>query len=134
MKEEILEAVKAVFLPELEKFGERLSGIEGILGEMSARLTDINQHIIRLDKRIDGTNSRIDETNARIDETNARIDETNSRIDELERSMIARIDKLNTRIDRLYEVIVRREEHERLSIEVEALRKDVEELKRKRAV
>jgi hypothetical protein len=41
-----------------------------------------------------------------------------------------RIDETNKRIDKLYEVIVRREEHEKLEIKVVQLEQDIADVKK----
>ncbi|MBW1953580.1 MAG: hypothetical protein JRI66_10935, partial [Deltaproteobacteria bacterium] len=49
--------------------------------------------------------------------TNKRLDDVNTHLVDQSR----RIDETNKRLDRLYEVIVRREEHEQLSVRVQRL-------------
>lgn len=77
------------------------------------------------------TNKRLDDINAILIDHSRRIDETNKRIDELRADLIERIDRLNSRVDRLYEVIVRRDEHEKLEFRVMKLEQDVAEIKSK---
>ncbi len=66
------------------------------------------------------TNKRLDDINLHLTDLSRRIDETNKRIDET-----------NKRIDRLYEVIVRREEHEKLELRVMKLEEEITMVKEK---
>ena len=142
---EFLDALKAVLFPELDKIKTEISGVKGVVSEQSQRLGDLNLHIIELERKIDSTNDRIDGTNARIDEIredlsskidglreelSSRIDGTNNRID----TTNARIDGTNDKIDRLYEVIVRRDEHDKMDIRVIQLETKLKELSQKVAV
>jgi len=142
---EFLDALKAVLFPELDKIKTEISGVKGVVSEQSQRLGDLNLHIIELERKIDSTNDRIDGTNARIDEIREdlsskidglreelsnRIDGTNNRID----TTNARIDGTNDKIDRLYEVIVRRDEHDKMDIRVIQLETKLKELSQKVAV
>ncbi|MEK7274142.1 MAG: hypothetical protein AAB110_02705, partial [Candidatus Desantisbacteria bacterium] len=54
-----------------------------------------------------------------------------ARIDEVNRGLIIRIDETNNRLNRLYEVIVRRDEHEKLEIKVMKIEQDIAEMKEK---
>jgi len=114
-KMEIVEKIKKIIqeliLPELEIIKGENAEIKTILQFTNKRIDDINTHLIDQSRRID-------ETNKRIDETNKRIDETNKRIDDLRVELRDEIAKNNMRIDRLYEVIVRRDEHEKLEMRV----------------
>jgi uncharacterized coiled-coil DUF342 family protein len=65
-------------------------------------------------------------TNKRLDDTNKRIDDINIHLVEQSR----RIDEINKRIDRLYEVIVRRDEYEKLEIKIINLENEVGGIKR----
>ena len=153
---EFLDALKAVLFPELDKIKTEIAGVKGVVSEQSQRLGDLNLHIIELERKIDSTNDRIDGTNARIDEIredlsskidglredlsskidglreelSSRIDGTNNRID----TTNARIDGTNDKIDRLYEVIVRRDEHDKMDIRVIQLETKLKELSQKVAV
>jgi len=124
---EFLDALKAVLFPELDKIKTEISGVKGVVSEQSQRLGDLNLHIIELERKIESTNDRIDglreELSSRIDGTNNRIDTTN-----------ARIDGTNDKIDRLYEVIVRRDEHDKMDIRVIQLETKLKELSQKVAV
>ncbi|PIP40161.1 hypothetical protein CO110_00875 [Candidatus Desantisbacteria bacterium CG_4_9_14_3_um_filter_40_11] len=66
------------------------------------------------------TNKRLDDINSHLVDQSRRIDETNKRIDET-----------NNRINKLYEVIVRRDEHEKLKIKITKIEQDVVEIKEK---
>ena len=68
------------------------------------------------------TNKRLDDLNGHLIDQSRRIDEINKRIDEL-----------NKRIDRLYEVIVRRDEHEKLELRIMRLEQELTELKTRAA-
>ncbi|GAB4412745.1 MAG: hypothetical protein OHK0032_08810 [Thermodesulfovibrionales bacterium] len=129
---------------------KRLDDINAHLVDQSRRIDETNRRIDETNKRIDETNKRIEELRAdlygRIDETNKRIEELRAdlygridelradlygRIDELRADLVERIDRLNSRVDRLYEVIVRRDEHEKLEFRVMKLEQDVAEIKTK---
>ena len=149
---EITEALKAVLFPELDKIKTEIAGVAGIISEQSQRLGDLNLHLIELERkiestntRIDGTNDRIDGlrdelnqridgTNVRIDDTNNRIDGTNDKIDGLRENLSHKLDENNMRMDRLYDVIVRRDEHDKLDIRVIQLENKMQELSEKVAV
>ena len=118
--EEITEALKAVLFPELDKIKTEIAGVKGVISEQSQRLGDLNLHLIELERKIESTNTRIDGLR---DELNQRIDGTN-----------IRIDGTNDRLDRLYDVIVRRDEHDKLDIRVIQLEIRMQELSEKVAV
>jgi uncharacterized coiled-coil DUF342 family protein len=139
---EIAETVKKVIqeliVPELNIIKAENREIRAILGLTNKRLDDMSGHLIdqsrridEINKRIDEINKRIDETNKRIDELNKRIDETNERMDHLRVELRDEIAKTNMRIDRLYEVIVRREEHEKLESRIARLEQEVSEIRTK---
>jgi len=135
IKEAIRSALKELILPELESIKVENREIKTVLSMTNKRLDDVNVHLVDLSRRLDETNKRIDETKdfllARIDETRdfllAKIDETNKRIDNTN----SRIDETNKALNRLYEVIVRREEHEKLDLRVMKLEEEVKLLKEK---
>ena len=146
---EILDALKAVLFPELDKIKMEIAGVKGVVSEQSQRLGDLNLHLIELEKKIESTNVRIDglrkdlsdridaireDLSSKIDglreELSSRIDGTNNRID----TTNARIDGTNDKIDRLYEVIVRRDEHDKMDIRVIQLETKLKELSQKVAV
>ncbi|RLA93928.1 MAG: hypothetical protein DRG83_20330, partial [Deltaproteobacteria bacterium] len=79
------------------------------------------------------TNKRIDTTNERIDATNQRIDTTNERIDSVRDELVGMIRETNKRLDRLYEVIVRREEHDKIETRVAILESKLADIERKLA-
>ena len=68
-------------------------------------------------------------TNKRLDDMNAQLIEQSRRIDQIN----IRIDQTNERINSLYEVIVRREEHEKADVRITNLEHDVAVLKQKLA-
>ena len=135
---EFLDALKAVLFPELDKIKTEIAGVKGVVSEQSQRIGDLNLHFIELEKKIEATNNRIDATNIRIDglkdDFNRRIDEINARIDGLSADFIRRIDGVNDRLNRLYEVIVRREEHDKLDMRMLQLEVKVKDLSEKVAV
>lgn len=108
-------------VPELDHLRSENAEIKAILNLTNKRLDDINAILIDHSRRIDETNKRVDELRADL---YGKIDETNKRIDELRADLTGRIDKVNTRIDRLYEVIVRRDEHEKLEFRVMKLEQE----------
>ena len=59
--------------------------------------------------------------------TNKRLDDVNTHLVDQSR----RIDETNKRLDRLYEVIVRREEHEQLSVRVQRLEEAMANLEKR---
>jgi len=142
--ENIKKTIADLILPELEIIkGENreikvtLELTNKRLDDTNKRIDDINTHLVEQSRRIDETNKRIDETNKRIDETNKRIDELRVELrDEIAKNNIRidetnmRIDETNKRIDRLYEVIVRREEHEKLEIRIITLENEMQGIKR----
>ncbi len=117
---EITDALKAVLFPELDKIKTEIAGVKGVISEQSQRLGDLNLHLIELERKIESTN--------------ARIDGTNDRIDGLKDELNQRIDGINNRMDRLYDVIVRRDEHDKLDIRVIQLEIKMQELREKVAV
>jgi len=74
LKENILESVKNMLLPELRKLHEGQSEIKIRQESIEKLLSIMNANIIDNSRRIDETNKRIDETNKRIDEMSKRID------------------------------------------------------------
>ncbi len=108
---------------------------DGLREDLSHKIDGTNARIdgLRedLSHKIDGTNTRIDGLR---EELNKRIDETNSRIDGLREELSHKLDENNMRMDRLYDVIVRREEHDKLDIRVIQLENKMQELSEKVAV
>jgi chromosome segregation ATPase len=123
----IQDGIKELIIPELETIKAENREIKATLQLTNKRLDDINIHIVDQSRRIDETNKRIDETNKRIDELDKSL---TMRIDELDKKLTMRIDETNKRIDKLYEVIVRREEHEKLEIKVMQLEQDIADVKK----
>ncbi|MGA1839334.1 MAG: coiled-coil domain-containing protein [bacterium] len=137
IKESIRSGLQELILPELSKIKEENANIKMILDLTNKRLDDINQHLVDQSRRIDETNKRIDETNERIDnlrvELRTEIVKTNERIDNLRVELRTEIAKTNERIDRLYEVIVRRDEHNKLEARVLHLEEEIKDIKTKLA-
>jgi len=129
--ETIKKVIQELIVPELNIIKAENREITAILGLTNKRLDDISGHLIDQSRRIDELNKRIDELNKRIDETNKRIDETNERMDHLRVELRDEIAKTNMRVDRLYEVIVRREEHEKLESRIARLEQEVSEIRTK---
>ena len=77
------------------------------------------------------TNKRLDDMSGHLIDQSRRIDETNERMDHLRVELRDEIAKTNMRIDRLYEVIVRREEHERLESRIARLEQEVSDIRTK---
>jgi len=139
---EILDALKAVLFPELDKIKMEIAGVKGVVSEQSQRLGDLNLHLIELEKKIESTNDRIDGLRKDLsDRIDAIREDLSSRIDATRMDLINRIDGTHIRIDgtndkieRLYEVIVRRDEHDKLDTRVIQLENKLEELSKKVAV
>ena len=146
IKEAIRSVLKELILPEIESIKSDHQELKAYLDLTNKRLDDVNLHLADFNRRIDETNKRIDsvrdELLKKIDETNNRISETNKRIDNIYSELINHIDsvrddlltisgKIDHRLDRLYEVIVRREEHEKLELRVMRLENEVQKLKEK---
>ena len=129
---EIMEAVRTaiqeLIVPDLTRIREENNEIKTILTLTNKRLDDVNLHLADQSRRIDETNKRID---AVRDELVQRIDETNKRIDGVRDELVKRIDETNKRMDRLYDVVVRREEHAQSSQRLNAVERDMAELKRR---
>ena len=150
--ESIKKVIQELILPELNIIKGEYKEIKLLLGAVNTRLDDMN---IQFNKRLDDMNIHIVDQSRRIDETNKRIDvvrkELTERIDVVREKLTERIDEVreelsqkiyetneridglrdeigetNNRINRLYEVIVRREEHERLEIRMMRLEKEVD--------
>lgn len=103
IKQAVIEALKELIVPDMEEIKSELKVLSARQEEMSKRLDDLHGQIIY----------------------------TNQRIDVLSDSLNERIDETNRRIDRLYEVIVRREEHDKLERRIEVLERDIVEIKEK---
>ena len=127
------------------------------LDDMNAQLIGQSRRIDQINIRIDKTNEKIDKSNSdlinridrgndslneKIDKINSdlinRIDQTNERIDKINSDLINRIDQTNEkiaqnndRINSLYEVVVRRDDHDKIDIRVINLERDVAVLKQK---
>ena len=114
--ETIRKAIQDFILPELEAIRAENKEIKTTLEITNKMLDDINIHLADQSRRIDNLRA-----------------ELTQRIDNIHRDMIKRIDETNNRINRLYEVIVRREEQEKLEIRVMRLEESMETLMRKAA-
>lgn len=140
----IKKAIQELILPELDIMKADNREIKVSLQLTYKRLDDISAHLIDQSRRIDELNQRIDDTNKRIDDVNKRMDDlrvelrdeiskTNARIDFLRAELRDEIAKTNLRLDRLYEVIVRREEHEKLESRVLKIEQELAAIKAKPA-
>ena len=122
--ETIKKVIQELIVPELNIIKAENREIKVILELTNKRLDDMSGHLIDQSRRID-------EINKRIDELNKRIDETNERMDHLRVELRDEIARTNMRIDRMYEVIVRREEHEKLESRIARLEQEVSEIRTK---
>jgi len=125
IKEAISSAIKEMILPELSAIKNENKEIKTILEMTNKRLDDVNLHLADQSRRIDEAR---DFLIARIDEVNSSLI---ARIDEVNSSLIARIDETNNRINRLYEVIVKKEEHDKLEWRIMKLEDELSSLKEK---
>ncbi len=112
IKEVVGSVLKDLIVPELDKIKEDNKEIKAILLLTNKRIDDINLHLA---------------------DQSRRIDETNKRIDNLRVELRDEMAKTNSRIDRLYEVIVRRDEHNKLDERVAGLERAVNQLKQRAA-
>ena len=87
VKENLIQVLKELVLPELDalkgeiaKQGVRLDMVEKRLDDFNSRFQAIDQHLVDQSRRIDGLNDRIDRLQA---DFIARIDQQNQRIDAL---------------------------------------------------
>ena len=112
IKEVVGTLLKDLIVPELDKIKEENKEIKAILLLTNKRIDDINLHLA---------------------DQSRRIDETNKRIDNLRVELRDEMAKTNSRIDRLYEVIVRRDEHNKLDERVAGLEREVSQLKQRAA-
>jgi len=148
IKEAVLAGLKELILPELNRIKEDTQEMKTAQLLINKRLDDMNMHLIDQSRRIDEVNKRIDERicevnkhiDERIGEVNKHIDErigeVNERITELKEGVslnTIRIDEINKRLDRLYEVIVRRDEHDKLESRMIYLEQQVNEIRLKLA-
>ena len=117
VKEALRSMLQEMILPELDHIKTEQVRINERINSVDSRLNDINAHLV--------------DQSRRIDETNKRIDETNKRIDSVRDELVSMIRETNKRMDRLYEVIVRREEHDKLEARLSALETKVGDLERR---
>ena len=122
--ESIKKVIQELILPELAIIKGEYKEIKLVLGAVNTRIDDVN-------KRLDDVNAHLVDQSRRIDETNNRIDETNERIDYLRVELRDEIQKTNVRIDRLYEVVVRKEEHDKLEMRTMRCEREVDRIGRK---
>ncbi|MDD3582271.1 MAG: hypothetical protein PHW74_14805 [Desulfobacca sp.] len=128
VKEAVIAAFKEMILPEVKTLQQDVSEIKGVLSLTNKRLDDVNTHLVDQSRRIDALREELGaRLNALREELSGRIDETNGRLG----GIVGRIDETNKRLDRLYEVIVRREEHEQLSVRVQRLEQAVANLEKR---
>jgi len=140
-----------------ERVGEvnrRIGGVNERIDKVDKRIDEsigeVNKHI---DERINGVNERIGEVDKRIIaiqksfgrlEAGPTVEPASSRrgktfrdkYTELREEVFLntrRIDEINKRLDRLYEVIVRRDEHDKLESRVIYLEQQLNEIKLKLA-
>ena len=120
MAEVIKRALQEWVLPELGAIRAENAEIKGQLAVTNQRLGDMQARILELNRRIDDVNKRID---------------INKRIDDVRTDLTARHDRLNLRLDELGRAIVRRDEYERVLRQMEhrltAMEGAVEDLKRR---
>ena len=140
--ESVRAALKELIFPEIEKLQAKTGEISLRLEATNNRLDDVTTHLADQSRRIDDLRKDLggqikdvreelsgqikdvrEELGGRIDQTNERIDQTNVRIEAMSVNF-------QTRMDRLYEVIVRRDEHNKLEERVFALERAISELKR----
>ncbi len=145
MMEALRTAIKEWVVPELDKIRLENGEIRATLQLTNKRLDDIQAQLIDQSRRIDETNKRIDKVHddllARIDKVHgdllARVDKVHgdllARVDKVHGDLLARIDETNGRLNRLYEVIVRREEHQGVIIELQDLKRRVEQIEHRLA-
>lgn len=119
----IAEKVAELLLPKLGQMEESIHRLDGRLEEISNRLTDLNNHQIALEQRIDGVR---EELTTKIENVRKELTE---RIDKARDELTRRDDEMNRRLDRLFEVVVKREEHVEVLSRVGKLEEDVELLK-----
>lgn len=93
--------------------------------EIAETVKKILQEIIV--PELDSIRAGNSEIKAMLEITNKRLDDINLHLTDLSR----RIDETNKRIDRLYEVIVRREEHEKLELRITRLEEEITMVKEK---
>lgn len=123
IKDIVKSAIKELILPEFDALKAEVRGNHDALVITNKRLDDMNAQMIEISRRVDKTNEKIDKINSDLI----------SRIDKVNSDLVARIDDINRRIDSLYEVVVRRDEHEKLEVKVANLERDVAEIKHKLA-
>ena len=80
IKENIINSIKTLILPELSKLQEGINEIRIRQEALEKQMLMINENVLGNSRRIDEINKRIDGINQRIDVTNERIDETNKSI------------------------------------------------------
>ena len=121
--EAIRTLLKELIVPELDKIKEENREIKAILNLTNKRLDDVNTHLVDQSRRIDAVR---EELTQRIE---ALREELTHRIDAVREELTHRIDKIDGRLDRLYEVVVRREEHQKLEDRLTYLENAVGEIK-----
>ena len=81
LKENIINSIKDLILPELSKLQEGINEIRIRQETLEKQMVMINENVLDNSRRIDEVSKRIDGTNQLIDETNQQIDDTNKRLD-----------------------------------------------------
>jgi len=118
---------------------EELSGrIDSVEGKLTGKIESVREELTgKIESVREELTGRIDETNKRIDETNKHIESVKGdlieQMKDLNNRVIGWLDNSNTRMDRLYEVVVKREEHNKLDARVRVLERDMGDLKRRLA-
>ncbi|GAX61805.1 coiled-coil protein [Candidatus Scalindua japonica] len=110
IKENIINSIKTLILPELSKLQEGINEIRIRQEALEKQMVMINENVLSNSRRIDEINKRIDAINQRIDDTNKSVNGINQRIDDT-----------NKRLDFVY-------------IEIGEIKKEMERLKREDSV
>jgi predicted phage tail protein len=134
-----------LILPEIQAIKSENEQIKTALAVMNKRIDDMNNHLVDQSRRIDNlrvelrdeiANLRVElrdeianlRTELRDENANLKA-ELKNEITNLRVELRDGIDKNNMRIDRLYEVIVRRDEYEKLEIKILRLENEVAEVR-----
>ena len=108
--------------------------LRSLLQEMIVpELDSIKGEQVRINERLNAVDQRLGDINAHLIDQSRRIDETNKRIDSVRDELVGMMTETNKRIDRLYEVIVRREEHEKVETRLSVLEARLEAIEKRLA-
>jgi polyhydroxyalkanoate synthesis regulator phasin len=121
MKEDLIKAVKAALLPELAELKSALTLTNQRLDDFNTRLSSIDSHLVDQSRRIDSI----------MEYANSVRDGLEERFEALRTAVESRLQNVHERLDRLYEIVVRREEHEKLSARIDRLEQEMTELKKR---